>query len=240
MSFCSGGTGGGGGTTPGTGGGGTGAGVGGGGGTSTQSGACAYFDTQLNRILCGQRSSASSCNGKWMGYGTTCAGLKCGPLGDNDVQKCTVGNTGTGGGGGTGTGGGGGSTTFFCNRYRIEDPGSSSTPGSGTVLDMSTGMRWTRHTYTPEKTQPDAISHCSARGWRLPTRSEALAIADDCCATINGVHSCAWVFRGMSTWTTTTAGAGQAYYVVSRLTCLPSTCINSTSTTHGVMCIKSP
>ena len=61
-------------------------------GGSSGSGGCAYFDDTLGRILCEQRSSASSCTGKFFGSGTTCVGLSC-PLGSNDPFDCILGGT---------------------------------------------------------------------------------------------------------------------------------------------------
>jgi hypothetical protein len=70
---------------------------GGGGGTTggrtdagtSSSGACAYYDRNLNRIVCEQRSGAGGCPGKFLGSGTTCVGLEC--PSNSDPSGCTVG-----------------------------------------------------------------------------------------------------------------------------------------------------
>ncbi|WP_309890636.1 hypothetical protein [Archangium sp.] len=67
-----------------------------GGGGGGSSGACAYYASNLNRVLCEQRAGASSCSGKWMGSGTTCSGLRC--TSGTDPYSCTV----SGGSGGSG------------------------------------------------------------------------------------------------------------------------------------------
>lgn len=68
---------------------------GGGGGGGSRSGACAYYDSNLNRVLCEQRNSASSCSGKWMGGDTTCSGMKC--TSNTDPYTCTVSGGSSGG-----------------------------------------------------------------------------------------------------------------------------------------------
>ncbi|RKG82484.1 hypothetical protein D7W82_26595 [Corallococcus sp. CA049B] len=70
-------------------------GSGGGGGGGGSSGACAYYDGNLNRVLCEQRTSASSCSGKWMGSGTNCSTLKC--TSNTDPNTCTVSGGSSGG-----------------------------------------------------------------------------------------------------------------------------------------------
>ncbi|WP_375744515.1 hypothetical protein NR800_06795 [Corallococcus interemptor] len=67
----------------------------GGGGGGGGSGACAYYDGSLNRVLCEQRTSASSCSGKWMGSNTTCSGMKC--TSNTDPNTCTVSGGSSGG-----------------------------------------------------------------------------------------------------------------------------------------------
>lgn len=74
---------------------------------SSKTGACAYFHTKLNRILCEQRASASACPGKFMGLGTTCHTFSC--TSQTNPQKCTVSGASSGGGSSGGNSGGGGS-----------------------------------------------------------------------------------------------------------------------------------
>ncbi len=69
----------------------------------SKTGACAYFHTKLNRILCEQRAGASSCSGKFMGLGTTCHTFSC--TSKTNPQSCTV-----QGASGSGSGGSGGGT----------------------------------------------------------------------------------------------------------------------------------
>ncbi|NPC69431.1 hypothetical protein HPP05_06685 [Corallococcus exiguus] len=66
-----------------------------GGGGGSGNGACAYYDSNLNRVLCDQRTSASSCSGKWMGNGTNCSTLKC--TSNTDPNSCTVSGGSSGG-----------------------------------------------------------------------------------------------------------------------------------------------
>jgi hypothetical protein len=239
MGSASGGGAGGGASGGGSGGGASSSGGGSGGGTTSGTGACAYFDSSLNRILCNNAAvSASSCSGKFAA-GASCANLSC-PLGTTNPQNCTF-TSGSGGGSGTGGGtgsGGGGGSTLLCGRYRVLDPGSQSSPGSGQVSDAETGFVWTRYNADP-RTQADAITYCANRGMRLPTRAEALDIAPACCVSTPTSMNCAVAFPGWQTWTTTSAGSGQAYYVNSHgITCLPSTCIKSVTATAGVMCVN--
>jgi hypothetical protein len=70
---------------------------GGGGGSSSSTGACAYYDGSLNRVLCDTRSS-TACPGKFMGAGTTCTGMTC--TSSTNPSSCTV--PGAGGGGSSG------------------------------------------------------------------------------------------------------------------------------------------
>ncbi|RKH02886.1 hypothetical protein D7X32_15675 [Corallococcus carmarthensis] len=66
-----------------------------GGSSSGSGGACAYYDSSLNRVLCDQRAGASSCSGKWMGSGTNCSSLKC--TSNTDPNSCTVSGGSSGG-----------------------------------------------------------------------------------------------------------------------------------------------
>ena len=225
----------------GTGGGGTGGGGPGGGGTggaggSTSTGACGFYDPNLNRLLCGQ-TSTSGCSGNFFGVGTSCATYWC-PWGATSPQQCSL-TGGAGGGGGTGGGtGGGGGSGLICGRYTIVEAGSSSIAGSGVILDSTTGFRWTRYASGPFN-QANAISHCAGRGMKLPSRAEAGALLK-CCVQTGTVNDCNAAFPGVwQTWTTTLAGSGNAYYAMTPgFTCLPSTCITPVTSTHGVMCFK--
>ena len=211
----------------------------GGGSTPTVTGACAYYHSQLNRLLCEQRGSTSSCSGKYFGSGTNCLGFSC-PQGSTNPQQCTIGGSSGGGttGGGGGTTGGGGSS-LVCGRYQVVDAGSSSSPGSGTILDTSTGYRWNRYSYSP-KTQAAAISFCQSIGARLPTKAEAGALSK-CCVTTATSSNCNAAFPAVwETWTTTAATpTGNAYYATTPgFTCLPSNCVVPATSNHAVMCVR--
>lgn len=69
----------------------------GGGSPTSGTGACAYYDGTLNRVLCDSRSS-SACSGKFMGSGTSCTGMSC--TSSTNPSSCTV--PGAGGGGDNG------------------------------------------------------------------------------------------------------------------------------------------
>lgn len=99
-------------------------------------------------------------------------------------------------------------------RYVLEDPGDweSRSPdgsGSGRVLDTRTGLRWLRFTGPRGQNQAQADSYCSGKEMRLPTKDEALLIANSC--------EKAWP-KGWDTWTSTLAAVDafegrEAWYV---------------------------
>ena len=123
----------------------------------------------------------------------------------------TAGTTGGTGTGGTGTGGTGTGSGCPGGRYVVLDAGVGPRDGSGQVKDTSTGLVWDRFPYDDQGnylTQAQAIAYCQGKGARLPTKDEALGIS--------GVSydACAWS-GGWYTWTSTSAGAGLAWYVFS-------------------------
>jgi hypothetical protein len=78
---------------------------------------------------------------------------------------------------------------------------------AGLVRDNVTGLVWMRQPHgngEPPQTQPLALSYCNGRGMRLPTKDEAIALA-------NSYATCA--FSPWQTWTSTDAGAGYAWVV---------------------------
>ncbi len=65
-------------------------------------------------------------------------------------------------------------------RYTLVTPPSTGcdNDGSGRVLDTTTGLAWTSHSFWQMPTTHDeALLYCSSEGMRLPTRSEAQGIA---------------------------------------------------------------
>lgn len=66
-----------------------------GGSSGSGKGACAYYDSSLNRVLCDERAGASSCSGKWLGSGTTCSDMRC--TSNTDPNTCTVSGGSSGG-----------------------------------------------------------------------------------------------------------------------------------------------
>jgi hypothetical protein len=116
-------------------------------------------------------------------------------------------------------------TAGSCGRYQVLVPGTgtasgtcpgSGCDGSGLVKDTTTDLTWARFPYYPTsdypvsggQTQAQAAAYCAGRGGRLPTKDEALAIAgnNNYCRAASPVE---W-----GTWTSTSAGAGLAWYVV--------------------------
>jgi hypothetical protein len=79
---------------------------------------------------------------------------------------------------------------LLCSRYEVLDAGTgtplgacsgSQCNGSGLVADRRTGRTWARFTYFPTDgtglTHAEAVTFCSRKGMRLPTKDEAVAIA---------------------------------------------------------------
>lgn len=86
----------------------------GGSSSGSKTGACAYTDPKLHRILCGQ-TSASGCSGKFFGSGVSCAGLSCST---SSPSSCTVSGGPSPGGGGNASGGCVG-TNEMCNSQTV-------------------------------------------------------------------------------------------------------------------------
>ena len=94
-------------------------------------------------------------------------------------------------------------------RYAVLEPGTSgdAKDGSGLVRDTRTGLTWMRHVYTTSGlTQAAAQGYCQRKGMRLPTKDEALGIAE------SNRETCAFP-ESWHTWTSTSAGSGQAWGV---------------------------
>lgn len=66
------------------------------------------------------------------------------------------------------------------------------------------GIEWTKYNCDSGKTWQEATDFCEEKGLRLPTKEEALAIAES--GSFCG-------FDTWYTWTSTAAGSGQAWYV---------------------------
>ncbi len=94
-------------------------------------------------------------------------------------------------------------------RYLVLDPSKDSCDDndSNLVKDTSTGLIWRRHQSSTGggMSQAEAVGYCSAKGMRLPTKDEALAIAG------TNFDSCA--FCNWGTWTTSPSATGQVWYV---------------------------
>jgi hypothetical protein len=80
----------------------------------------------------------------------------------------------------------------------------------------------------PPQTQTDAATYCTDRGMRLPTESEALALAA-------AYAPCA--FGQWSTWTSTVASAGDAWVIDYAGDASPQLADNFPS---AVLCVRGP
>ena len=99
-------------------------------------------------------------------------------------------------------------STPMCQRYRyvVEDVGLGPDTGTGLVFDTETGMHWLRFG-SLLLTHDSAIQYCTDKGMRLPTKEEALAIADD--------NFCRFAWpAGWSTWTSTKSATGEQAWCV--------------------------
>jgi hypothetical protein len=97
-------------------------------------------------------------------------------------------------------------------RYLVLDPGTSEDngDGTGTVRDTRTGLTWMRKAYRPSQTQAQAQAYCQSKGMRLPTKEEAMGIA----GKNYDITRCAFPYF-WRTWTSTPAGSGVAWYILS-------------------------
>jgi hypothetical protein len=99
---------------------------------------------------------------------------------------------------------------LLCGRYVVEDEGAGRIgSGTGLILDTATGLKWLRFDGPGGRIHKETGAFCAAKGMRLPTKTEAVAIAS------HGREKwceAAWP-KGWWTWTTTTAGEGRAWYV---------------------------
>jgi hypothetical protein len=143
------------------------------------------FCTRLGRA-CGTASGTDSCGvARTVTCGAACS-IDAGPEDSGVVDA----------GGSTGDAAG----QLACGRFRVEDPGNPSLPGSGRVFDTATGLAWLRfvHRNLPplDAIMPrfEAERYCAQHGMRLPSGNEAIAIA--------GTNFCleAWP-AGWGTWT---------------------------------------
>jgi hypothetical protein len=86
-----------------------------------------------------------------------------------------------------------------ASRFTVMDLGSGGNgSGTGRVYDSTTGLTWMRFNYVDTGAVGEGAfnSDCVSRNMRLPTESEAKALA-------NAYDSCAWP-AGWDTWTSTT------------------------------------
>ena len=78
--------------------------------SSSSTGACAYYSSNLGRVVCGTGSS-KSCSGKFLGSGTTCAGFKC--TSKTNPNSCTT-SASSSSGGSSGSSGSSCSKAWTC------------------------------------------------------------------------------------------------------------------------------
>jgi hypothetical protein len=106
---------------------------------------------------------------------------------------------------------------LLCGRFRVVDPGTgdangpcpgSRCDGSGLVLDVLTGLTWSRFSYfpgdPPGQTFAQAQAYCASRSARLPTKDEGAAIASP------SYCMSAWPATWYA-WTSTPAGDGEVW-----------------------------
>lgn len=95
----------------------------------------------------------------------------------------------------------------LCGRYVVEDVGNAEDgSGTGLVRDIRTGLLWLRFAGASGSGQRGAAAFCARRGMRLPTKEEALAIAD------KGSCNDAWPM-GWGTWTSSFSEPNEAWHV---------------------------
>jgi hypothetical protein len=102
---------------------------------------------------------------------------------------------------------------------------------AGLVRDNVTELVWMANSAgggEPPQTQSDAANYCSGRGMRLPTKDEATALAA-------AYATCA--FGQWSTWTSTAAGAGDAWVIDYAGDASPQLADNFPS---AVLCVRDP
>lgn len=98
------------------------------------------------------------------------------------------------------------SRSLRCGRYIVEHYGDGRAgSGTGLVLDTKTGRRWLRFNGPYNLKQMDAKRYCADKQMRLPTKAEALTIADRCVP--------AWP-EPWTTWTSTMTHDGERAWAV--------------------------